>query len=512
MTKKPYILVQLVFLLLNSSIAYSQELKPSSLFCNNMVLQRGTEVPVWGVAAPKERITVKFADQTSTTKAGKDGRWMVELAPLKASKIPREMTIGGKTEIVLSNVVVGDVWICSGQSNMQFSVDNVPETKALLASSKNIRSFEVKRTVSFKEVDNVIGKWEDVPPSSAVAFGFAYFLEKSEDIPIGIIHASWGSSSLEAWMPRDMAEEFPYFKDIMDDFDADTLTRNRINTSISSSQGWSIQEDIFMRRQPNILYNAMMKPLAPYACSGLVWYQGERNTRYFSGVPEVTEDNWYHRVIGMNEYGDVLKSWIKRCRKEWKNNKMHFSVVMLPGYGKGTNNNPDIDPKSPTALSWAWMRESQLKVLDLPHTSVVNTIDLGDEKNIHPKDKLPIGIRLALLAEKQTLNKDVVAIGPILEEVKAQNNTLVVHFNNAHGLKTIDGKAPLGFWIADESLQWQVADSKLEGETVVLSNDKIMKPIYVRYAFAGKPDVNLVNGADLPAYPFRTDNEIPKDE
>ena len=367
----------------------------------------------------------------------------------------------------------------------------------------------MKRTVSFKEEDNVNGKWEDVPPSSAVAFGFAYYLEKAEEIPVGIIHASWGSSSLEAWMPRDMVEKFPYFKDIMNAFDADTVTRNRINASITSSQGWSNQEDIFMRRQPNILYNAMMKPLAPYACRGLVWYQGERNTRYFSGVPDVMEDNWYHRVIGMHEYGDVLKSWIGRYRKEWKNNKMHFAIVMLPGYGKGTNNNPDIDPKSPTAMSWAWMRESQLKVLDLPHTSVANTIDLGDEKNIHPTDKLPIGIRLALLAEKHTLNKDIVAEGPTLKEIKIENGSLVIHFDNAKGLKTTDGNAPSGFWIADGSMQWYKAEAKIVGETVVLSNDDIKNLKYVRYAFAGKPDVNLVNGVDLPAYPFRTDNEVP---
>ena len=512
MTKQPFILTLFIFLFFNTAIAYSQELKLANLFCDNMVLQRGTEVPVWGIAAPKERITVRFAGQKVSTKAGKDGKWMVALAPLEVSKTPREMAITGNTEIVLSNVVVGEVWICSGQSNMQFSVNNVPETKALLASSENIRSFEVKRTVSFKEEDNVIGKWRDAPPSSAVAIGFAYFLEKSADIPIGIIHASWGSSSLEAWMPRDMAKEFPYFRDIMDDFDADTLTRNRINTAITSSEGWSNQEDIFMRRQPNILYNAMMKPLAPYACRGLVWYQGERNTRYYSGVPEVNGDNWFHRVIGMKEYGDVLQSWIRRYRKEWNNDKMHFSVVMLPGYGKGTNNNPDIDPTSPSAMSWAWMRESQMKVLELPYTSVVNTIDLGDEKNVHPVDKLPIGIRLALAAEKYTLDKDVVAEGPIFKEVKPLNNTLVVYFKNAHGLKTVDGNAPVGFWISDGSMQWHKAEAKIVGETLVLSHGDIKDPKFVRYAFAGKPDVNLVNSADLPAYPFRTDNEIPIDE
>lgn len=512
MIKNTSITALFVLLLFNIAIAYSQELKPSNLFCDNMVLQHGMSVPVWGTAKPNEKITVKFADQSTTTKSGKEGKWMVELAPLQASKTPREMIITGNTEIVLSNVVVGEVWICSGQSNMQFSAANVPELEALLPTAKNIRSFEVKRTVSFEEEDNVDGQWAAIPPKSAVAFGFAYFHEKAEEIPVGIIHASWGSSSLEAWMPRDMTKEFPYFKDIMDAFDADVATHDRINASITSAEGWSNKEDIFMRRQPNILYNAMIKPLVPYACSGLIWYQGERNTRYFSGVPEVTEDNWYHRVIGMYEYGDVLKSWVKRYRKEWGNNKMHFSVVMLPGYGKGTSSNLDIDSKSPTALSWAWMRESQLKVLDLPHTSVANTIDLGDETNIHPKDKLPIGQRLALLAKKYALHKDIVAEGPVLKKVKIQDNTLIVHFDNAKGLKTNDGNAPTGFWIADKSLQWKVAEADLEGETVILSSDEIKQPRYVRYAFAGKPDVNLVNDANLPAYPFRTDREIPIEE
>ena len=163
-------------------------------------------------------------------------------------------------------------------------------------------------------------------------------------------------------------------------------------------------------------------------------------------------------------------------------------------------------------MSWAWMRESQMKILDLPYTSVVNTIDLGDEKNVHPVDKLPIGIRLALAAEKYTLDKDVVAEGPIFKEVKPLNNTLIVYFKNAHGLKTVDGNAPVGFWISDGSMQWQKAKAKIVGETVVLSHGDIKDPKFVRYAFAGKPDVNLVNSADLPTYPFRTDNVIPIDE
>lgn len=502
---KKYILISLVFILSLISIGYSQELKPSSLFCDNMILQQGMSVPIWGTSKPNEIITVNFANQRKSSKAGNDGKWMVNLDPLTVSKKGREMTITGNTKLIISNVLVGEVWICSGQSNMQLPVKAVPEIESLIPFSKDIRSFEVKRTVSFIEEDNVMGTWSTTIPNSAIAFDFAFFLESIGDVPVGIIHASWGSSSIEAWMPRDMTKNLPYFKTIMDDFDADTITFNRIQKSLNAENGWTRKEDIFMRRQPNILYNAMIKPLAPYACRGLVWYQGERNTRYLSGVPTVSDANWFHKVIGMKEYGDVLKLWVERYRKEWHSNTMHFSIVMLPGYGKGTAANPDIDSKSPTEESFAWIRESQLKVLELPNTSVANTIDLGDESNIHPKDKLPIGQRLALLAAKNTLNKEIVCEGPMLKGVEINKNSLKVYFKNSEGLKTSNNKAPTGFWIADKSLNWQIANAKIEGECVILSNPKIEKPIYIRYAFAGKPDVNLINEYNLPTYPFRTD-------
>ncbi|MBJ2175895.1 hypothetical protein JBL43_16695 [Aureibaculum sp. A20] len=487
------------------ALGYTQELKTASLFTDNMVLQQGMSVPVWGISKPNEKITVKFANQSKSTITGIDGKWMVKLDPLSISKTGRKMSISGNSEIILSNILVGEVWICSGQSNMQFSVKAVPEIESLIPFARNIRSFEVKRTVSFKEEDNVIGSWSTTLPSSAVAFGFAYFLESIGDVPVGIIHASWGSSSIEAWMPKDMTHDLPYFKKIMEDFDNDITTQNKIQKSLNAKNGWTNKEDIFMRRQPNILYNAMIKPLAPYACRGLVWYQGERNTRYLTGVPDVTEANWFHNVIGMKEYGDVLKLWIERYRKEWQNDNMHFSIVMLPGFGQGTVANSDIDSKSPTAASWAWMRESQLKALEIPNTSVVNTIDLGDEKNIHPTDKFPLAQRLALQAAKYTLNKNIVAEGPIFDTVETYDNTLIVHFKNSKGLKTVNRKAPTGFWIADSSLKWEIADAKIEGETVLLHNSTIEKPLYIRYAFAGKPDVNLVNENNLPAYPFRTD-------
>ena len=472
-----------------------------------MVLQRDVDVPIWGSAKPEQKISVQFANQIKSTQADVDGHWMVILDPLEASKIGKNLIVSADTSLEIKDVVVGEVWICSGQSNMQFSVERVPAIKSLIPFLKNIRAFEVKRTVSFQEERSLEGVWKVTNPESAVAFGFAYFLEALGDIPIGIIHTSWGSSSLEAWMPRDMADNLPYFKKIMEIFDADTLTHNKIQKALSTTSGWTLQEDVFLRRQPNLLYNAMMKPLAPFACRGLVWYQGERNARYMSGLPKYDENFWYHQVIGMKEYGDVLKLWMERYRKEWGNNNMHFSIVMLPGFGTGTIPNPNIDPESPTAESWSWMRESQLKVLDLPNTSVVNTIDLGDIKEIHPTDKLPIGQRLALQAAKYTLNQDVLAEGPMMTQVDIKNNLLIVHFKNAVGLKTIDNKDPRGFWISDDALIWKPAKAEIKGETLLLSNNDIKNPLYIRYAFAGKPDVNLVNNADLPAYPYRTDTK-----
>lgn len=485
-----------------------EQIKLSNLFSDHMVLQRDMQVPVWGTAIAGQKITVTFAGQQKETTADENGNWKIELDTLETSNQGRDLVVNGKNKIVVSDVLVGEVWICSGQSNMQMGYKGIPNIAALVPKAQNIRSFEVTRTVSLKEEKEVVGKWSNQVPSSAVAFSFAYFLEVAGEAPVGIIHTSWGSSSIEAWMPKDMTEQFDYFKTIMQDFDVDTLTQKQIKTILAKQENRTGADDVFLRRQPNVLYNAMMKPLAPYAVRGLVWYQGERNTRYLSGVPKtVAKENWFHKVIGMKEYGDVLSAWIRRYRKEWNNEEMCFMVVMLPGYGKGTEETPKIDPNDPTAPSWAWMRESQLKILELPNTSVINTIDLGDIKNIHPKDKLPIGQRLALEAAKKTLEKNIVAEGPKMKSVKVKNKCLVVHYTNAEGLKTKNGNAPTGFWVADSTMQWKPANAKIKGETVVLESKEIKNPLYVRYAFSGKPDVNLMNSVNLPAYPFRTDNE-----
>ncbi|TWT72856.1 sialate O-acetylesterase [Allorhodopirellula solitaria] len=479
----------------------------ASPFTDHAVLQRDSEVPVWGTAAAGSTVTVNFAGQTKTSLAGPNGRWKVLLDPMPANADPQVLQVSGPhSQISFSDVVVGEVWICSGQSNMQFSARAVPEIKGLIERAKNIRSFEVKRTVAFTQQDRCEGEWVTTPPDSAVAFSFAYFLQASADVPVGILLTCWGSSSLEAWMPREMAESVPHFDVLMDEFDADIETRSRIAKILNGPKPWSNRDDIFLRRQSSILYNAMMHPLVPYACRGLVWYQGERNTQSMFGM---LEEPWFARNSGMLKYGDTLKLWMQRYRQEWGRDDLHFLVVMLPGYGKVLPGGPKGEAETPAAHSWAWMRESQLKALELPHTSVANTIDLGDATNVHPKDKLPVGQRLALLAERDTLGREVQARGPEMKRVEVQGDKLVIEFDHADSLKTTNGQAPTGFWLADESKEWRKATAELDGQTVVLRSPKLAMPLYVRYAFTGKPNVNLVNAAGLPAVPFRTDQFEP---
>ncbi|PXA03636.1 sialate O-acetylesterase [Coraliomargarita sinensis] len=465
-------------------------------------------VPIWGRAAPGSPISVEFGDQKMQTRADASGEWRVHLEPIPATSDPRDMILrnGNEPEIRFRNIVVGEVWICSGQSNMQMRVKFAPEVDALRPSVENVRSFEVKNTVAVAEKNDCRGKWVTQAPDSAVALAFAYCLEEAIDVPIGIILTSWGSSSIEAWMPRDMTDTVPHFKTIMEEFDADTGTLERIQSILDGPRPWPKRDDIFLRRQPNILYNAMMHPLVPYACRGLVWYQGERNTQSMQGM---LDEPWYARNSGMLKYGPTLKAWIRRYRQEWGRADLHFMVVMLPGYFKPLESGPQLGAEHPATHSWAWMREAQLKALELPHTSVVNTIDLGDLRNIHPKDKLPVGRRLALLARRDTLDEAVEAEGPEMQAVEVKEDRLLVHFDHAKGLTTTDAGPPTGFWIADESRVWVPAEAELDGETVVLHSDEIQIPRYVRYAFAGKPEVNLVNGAGLPAYPFRTDDFKP---
>jgi len=453
------------------------KLEVADVFTDNAVLQQGLKVPVWGSANAGTNVVVTFGDQEKSTVAKQDGKWMIQLDPLKATyKQQKLRVVSGEEVITFNDVVIGEVWICSGQSNMQMQLNGVPSAKVLAEVVKNVRTFEVKQNVSFEESTSVSGKWKKMHPNSAVAIAFSHFLQQAGNVPVGIILTSWGSSAIEGWMPRSMVDTVPHFKTIMEEFDADEERKKEILNIISQKNGWSKKEDTILRRQMNIIYNAMIHPIIPYANRGLVWYQGERNAQSLEGM---VKDPWFERHSGALKYGETLKEWIKTYRKH------------------------------PASHSWAWMRESQLKALELPHTSVINTIDLGDPNNIHPVDKVPIGQRAAAAAAKATLGKDVVARGPTMKKVIQQGSKLVVSYEHATGLKTKDGESPSGFWISDDTNKWVKANAVLKEGAIELSAGRVKKPLYIRYAFVGLPEVNLVNGAGLPAEPFRTDTFQP---
>ena len=483
-----------LLLVLCASAGLKADVKPSSMFGNGMVLQREMPVPVWGHASPGEEVTVTFAGQKKSTKADLNGKWMVKLDALQASSKGTGLTIAGKNKVAFTDVLVGEVWVCSGQSNMQMGHRGILELAKLLpdAQKKPIRHYAVTTFVSFKPLDNCRGGWSMQPASSAVAFGFSYYLHERLNVPVAVIQTCWGSSSIEGWMPLDMTKQLPHFAAAMEGFEKKDRTRveKLLNDAKKHPQGapqcWARNDNIYLRTRPNILYNAMLHPVAPFAARGLVWYQGEAN----ASKPDL--------------YAKSLPAWVKRLRKQWDRDDFHFLAVMLPGYGRVfSGNNKDVD--YPDNFSWAWFREAQMTVLDLPNTGVANTIDLGDAKNIHPKDKAPIGQRLAMLAARDVNGQDVVGDGPRFKGMAVNGSTVTVTFENALGLKTKDGKPPAQFWLAGKDQKWVKAKAQIKSQTIVVANDAIKQPVAVRYAFAGFPKVNLVNGAGFPAYPFRTD-------
>jgi sialate O-acetylesterase len=465
------------------------DLRVASLFQDNMVVQRNREFIIWGEASAKQKITVEVAGQEASITTVDTGKWMLKLAEIKAEGIFDIKISNGTEKIKIKNAILGEVWICSGQSNMQMGYGGIPEIKKMVAGAQNIRTFHVENTVSYQEESFCNGQWKIAPPASAVAASFAINLQKEIDCPVGIILTCWGSSSVEGWMPMDMAEKLPNFKKQLEDCKANDTDKV---AEILAKKKMTGKDNIFLRTRPNLLYNAMMHPLIPYSLRGIVWYQGEANTK---------------NAEAMLQYGKTLPMWIQRYRQAWSHDDLQLMAVMLPRFGRNFSKGKTVE--SPDAVTWASMRESQMKVLELENTSVATTIDLGDVKNIHPKDKAPIGERLALLARRDVLKESIVAEGPVFKSQKVNGSSIELSFDNAQGMKAKDGEAIKAFWICDDSKNWKLAQAEITGDKIILSNAEVKKPLYVRYAYAAMPSVNLVNEAGLPARPFRTDSFTP---
>jgi sialate O-acetylesterase len=434
--------------------------KPNNLFTDGAVLQRGVKVPVWGTARNGEAITVSFQGQELSTTA-REGKWRVDLAPLEAGG-PWPMTIRGDYTIEIKNVWVGEVWICSGQSNMEWPVRNSADAEATIegANDPRLRLFTVPRQATDEPRRDVEANWVPTRPEtvrgfSAVAYSFGRELRKELKVPVGLINTSFGGTPAEAWTSRPALEADSDFKDILEH-----PGRNQ--------------------NRPAGLYNAMIAPLVPYAFQGAIWYQGESNANRAA------------------QYRKLFPAMIKDWRTAWGQGDFPFLFVQLAPFMK--------IQEEPKDSAWAELREAQsLTLTASPRTGMAVITDLGDERDIHPKQKAPVGARLALAARALAYGQDLVYSGPVFDELKVEGDKAALSFKHlGGGLVAKDGDLK-GFAIAGKDGKFHNARAEIQGDKVVVSSPEVSEPAAVRFGWADYPVVNLYNKEGLPASPFRTD-------
>lgn len=435
------------------------------VFDDDMVLQRDLPVPVWGTAAPGEEVTVSFADQERTATADAAGRWMVTLGPLKTSKSQRTMTVRGTNTLEFRGVLVGEVWLCSGQSNMADSFN--PQKNRFIPP----KYFETD--LSRFRVSNARG-WDRITPQtqrsiSRVAFFFGAELYRELNVPIGLILRYNSGTPIQAWMPKEASE----------------LIRKQLNIP----PDW---KDAKENRNPAVQFDDKIVPIVPVAFRGVIWYQGERNAKAQTG--------W--------EYRELLPFHIKTWRELWaaragtQLRKFPFYYVQVPTQG------------TPPEAEWPWLRDAMRRTLDTTeNTGMAVFYDYGP--SLHPENKHPAGRRLAFWAlAKDYGRKDLVCSGPLLDDVKFDGGKAVLSFRHVGGgLRSAGGGPELKFFeIAGKDGKYVAADARIAGETVVVRSAEVAEPVYIRYLFrkpTPDPEVSLINAQGLPASPFMTDDFKP---
>lgn len=469
MSRITHVLATVLFLTV-SSFAVA-ETKLPSIIGSNMVLQRGKTVPIWGWDEAGQEVKVSFNGQKALTKADAKGRWQVNLKAMKAGG-PFTMEIVGTSEIKLENVLIGEVWLCSGQSNMEWAVRSSNNSKEEIAAADHpqIRHIKIPHRPSDKpEQDVPSNGWQVCSPKTAgnftaVGYFFGRRLQKELGVPVGLIGSNWGGTRIEPWTPPEGFKKVPALKashaDKLDTFP--TKNGNRIN-----------------HQSPLALYNGMIHPLLPYEIKGAIWYQGESNNGE-----------------GMLYY-EKMKALILGWREVWKNPELPFYFVQLAPFTYGGGRAP--------ALPFIW--EAQAKTLELPNTGMAVTTDISNIRDIHPRNKQDVGTRLALWALAKNYGKeDLVYSGPLYKSMKVDGNKVLLSFDHvAEGLKTRDGKAPSHFTIAGADKQFVEATAKIDGSQIVVSADSVKNPVAVRFGWSQVAEPNLQNSAGLPASPFRTD-------
>ena len=528
-------------------LASRAEVKLPAIFGDHMVLQQDGKIPVWGWADAGEKVKVRIGSDSAEATADADGKWRVDLAALPTNAAGQAMTVTGKNTLTFQDVLVGDVWLASGQSNMELkmSQDDMSKPAIATATHPQIRLFLVARAPGIIPKSELQGTWmvcspETVADFSAVAYFFGQNLQESLKRPIGLIGSYWGGTFIQSWIgieslranpetangagnvqkrkdafPKDPAAQ----KKLMADY---KVTLENWQTNVGTpyqvlDKKWYQDSDaaraahqpppprpVLSQPHPNspdgepweytVLFNGMINPLIPYAIKGMIWYQGESNSD------------------GREDYGNMLKSLITDWRGRWNEGDFPFLVVQLPNYG------PRLPNLLPDAY-WTHLREGQARASrDLPNVGLSINIDLGDG-NIHPPDKLDVGKRLAAVAKHVAYGQDLVYTGPTYDSMKVEGNKIRIKYKNT-GSGLAIGTAPwftkeyapppttelVGFTIAGADKNWVKAKATIEGTDVLVSSDQVPNPAAVRYAWEANPETNLYNKEGFAAAPFRTDD------
>ena len=483
------------------------ELKLAGIFGDHMVVQANANVPVWGWAEPGEEITVTLGNQSATAKAASDGSWNVRLKSQPASAEAQQLIAKGKTTVTVKDVLIGEVWLASGQSNMAFLFNRgeYPASETAAANLPQIRMFTVKQHSTRIPQKDCDGEWvvatpESVQNFSAVAWFFGRDLHLKMKTPVGLINSSWGGTDIAAWTSEEAQVKVPALKAGLDKWAQAAATYDPIKekeATVKKLAAWktatekakaagatqmprkprSTSPPLTNQNHPANLYNGMIAPIIPYAIRGAIWYQGEHNCS--------SEEK-------ASLYATQLPLLISDWRGRWRSN-FAFGWVQLPNFEQ--------------AAYRPLVREAMLKSLSVPNTGMAVTLDAGEAHDNHPKDKKTVGERLSLWAQARVYRQKLPSYsGPILREHEIKNGTVQLRFNNADGGLKLKGDKASGFEIAGADQQWKPAQVKISSNLVVLSNPEVKEPVAARYAWAANPEASLSNGAGLPASPFRTDD------
>jgi sialate O-acetylesterase len=471
-----------------SGFSAQAELRVAAIFGDNMVLQQQMAVPVWGWAAPEATVTVKFSGQSKTTHADAAGKWLVKLGKLKATFDPQTLTIESGETKTFTNILVGEVWLASGQSNMEKPIGKQPGQKPTLnaeaelaaAEYPNIRIFKVDKKLAAAPLADLgpNSGWRACSSNSLEGISFsaaAYFfgreIHTNLNVPVGLVESSWGGTRIEPWTPpvgfEKVASQKKFAGTVLDP------AKKLANTD------------------PTAIYNAMIAPVAGFAMRGALWYQGESN------LMGMNADNDYR------EYADKMQALVGGWRAIWGEGDFAFYFVQIAPF---KYSGPKyVRVASPETLPEFWTLQSRA-ACTIRHTGMAVTTDLVDNlDDIHPRDKKDVGHRLALLALDKTYEKEMESEGPVFEKAKFKAGKAILEFKHDDGLKSRDGQPLTWFTIAGADGKFVPAEAKVVGETVEVSAKEVATPVAVRFAWNEAAQPNLCNAAGLPAEPFRTD-------